>query len=229
MTTATANEQSRDRLPPLPELALRVAFAGTRNFPNDAARERVTKALESTFDSIADCLTALAADALRAPGNDQRGYVIRFYDKNRPLVRVITGLAEDADALAADVASRMKRSDGIRWRTAAVLAFPRDVYRDSRRQDFQKKFTELLSACEYVVELDGIYEPGDSGRQRRSAAYRAQSAVLLRQADLLIAVADAEAEAKAGGTLETLQTALDMGLPCVFIDVATGKSRLLGP
>lgn len=212
-------------LPPRPDLAVRLAFAGSRALPEGAA-SRLETALGEIYDRIAERLAELAASGAAGTRHDAPP-VVRF-SPEAPLVRLISGLAEGADDLAARVlAATAARHRGVRFESAGVLAFPRESYRASRDASFRARFDELHDACAYVVELDGVHdEAKDSPRRQR--AYRAQTTVLLRQADLLIAMTDASAPGRAGGTREAVRAALAFGLPVVLIDTATGASRIIG-
>ena len=53
--------------------------------------------------------------------------------------------------------------------------------------------------------------------------------MLLRQTDILIAVADETESGKAGGTMESIRSALYFNLPVVLIDVVSGDITLLDP
>ena len=65
--------------------------------------------------------------------------------------------------------------------------------------------------------------------RRRARAYRCQSALLLRQADLLVAVVNPDLGGKPGGTLETVRSALDFDLPVVLVHPDTGEVFLIEP
>ena len=121
-----------------------------------------------------------------------------------------------------------------------MLPFDIASYRASRYGWFLAEFDRQAERCRYIVELDGLHdqpEPppeADSprerlARRRRARGYRAQSKVLLRQVDLLIAAADPDAQGKAGGTLETITAALAFGLPVVFIHTGDASIRVVDP
>jgi hypothetical protein len=232
---------------PRPDLVLRIAFAGTRELTGER-ETTAAAALAAVYTEISDALHAVVARR----GNDPRS-VARFYSDSQPVVRLVTGLARGADDLAARVLfdAAIPRTP-LTAELAAVLPFPAADYlasqlaltesesslsddeKTARVRAIQSRFTELSRQCAYIVELDGRYvgKPADRkadepGAVKRAAAYRAQSAVLLRHADLLIAMPDLDAEGSAGGTKETMHTALDLGLPVVLIDAGNGGTRVL--
>ena len=193
--------------------------------------QRLEEALGRVFTGIGDCLAGVGPAPGAEPGASARESakgVTRVYAAATPAVRLISGLAEGADDMAARVASSVAdTSSPVRWETAGVLAFPKDAYRSSRAPGFQTRFDALYRSCAYVVELDGRYDPAQAAWRHR--AYRAQTTVLLRHADLLIAVADVSAPGRAGGTLETVRAALAFRLPVVFIDAASAGVRVILP
>lgn len=242
MTSAT-------RAVPKPRLALRLAFAGTQALHTVEAtsREAVAQRLDEVWQCIAARLLQLVPlqpDPARAaeaqPGAPR---ISAFYAAEPPLLRLVTGLCEGADALAMQRFQHLQPTAPLQRQLAAVLPTQVAAYRALRKDDFRATFDQLLAACEYVLTLDGILEKPsfpephtdtqkqrlDQAKRRRGRAYRAQAAVLLRQADVLVAVPDLDKEGGAGGTLETVQQALNFGLPVVLIDSRDGALRLLAP
>ena len=185
--------------------------------------------------------------------------VSAFFSKQCPLLRLITGLCEGADAVAGQVLETVSISPDVgsscgpdtrclETELAAVVPFDLETYRRSRPAGFQAEFDRQLVRTAWVLALDGIYDKPDQAAldalpekarkprsaladNRRARAYRAQSALLLRHSDLLIAAADPDDRGKAGGTLETVREALAFELPVIFIH--TGKAGdnvyLIGP
>ena len=179
-------------------------------------------------------------------------HVSEFYSRQCPLLRLVTGLCEGADALAGQVLETVKIAPDtgattadtmcLETELAAVLPFSVKDYRDGRPGEYLNEFERQLANCAWVLELDGIYDKPDSttleslpigernrvkslADNRRARGYRAQSAFLLRHSDVLIAAADPNDHGKAGGTLETVRAALEFELPVVFIH--TGKDLSL--
>jgi len=210
-------------LPPAPDLVLRIGFAGNRDLPSDVGP--LNRSLDRVLGVLAKRLAEIRAEVHtvgKAPT------ITRFYSNKQPTLRLITGLAEGSDMLAARALGRLS-NPGARAEHAGVLPFDLEQYRDSRKAEFRASFDELAGQCAYVLALDGRYVAGDAGKLYRARAYRAQSTVLLRQADILLASADPEGACKAGGTLETIRAALAFDLPVVFIHAGSGKVQLLEP
>ena len=238
----TANDDDSG-LPPRPRLVLRIGFAGKRNLTADD-EARLGRALDRVFGSIARRLMAVQPDD---PPADSACGITGFYDPTRPpLLRLVTGLCEGADTAAVLALERLDTAGGgapdaagrpgaagLETTLAAVLPFDIQSYRSSRYGWFLAEFDRQAGLCEYIVELDGIHDlpqpDTDLAQVRRQKGYRAQSAVLLRQADLLLAAADPHEPGKAGGTLETVHAALDFELPVIFIDTGDASVRLLDP
>lgn len=61
---------------------------------------------------------------------------------------------------------------------------------------------------------------------RRKLSYEAQSYMLLRHVDVLLAVADTGSLSKPGGTQETIQRALGFSRPVILIDLVSGKCQV---
>ncbi|MGE3166317.1 MAG: hypothetical protein AB7O52_15530 [Planctomycetota bacterium] len=228
---------------PRPRLVLRLAFAGRRwAAPSDddasvgsmpPAPENIAvlgQTLARVFGVIEEQLAGVAA----TPPSPETGRTRHssYYSPQTPQLRLVTGLAEGADQLAADT-FLAGRGDRVEREIAAVLPFSTAVYRESRLRDHHDAFDRTAAACSYIVELDGTHDKPHpdtvAARNRRSRAYRAQSAVLLRHADVLVALTDPEAETKAGGTLETVRAALELDLPVIFIDSRNGTVTPLEP
>ena len=223
----TSPAQPSAELPALPRLTLRVGVAGNRNL-DPAMIARIEQRLD-------EALAAIAAPLASAARN-REGRVTRFYcDKRKPLLRLISGLAEGADALCADALSRYAANAGpLDTELAAVLPFALHTYRASRDPVFWPTFDRQAAQCSYILTLDGIYEPPAPGethlaKRRRSRAYRAQGRFLARHSDLLLVVANPGADGHAGGALETLHEGLAFGLPVLFVDVTNGAIRLIAP
>lgn len=228
--------------PAKPRLVFRVGFAGLRKLDSSEG-QTLSAVLLQVFPCIAGRLAVIA------PGIqvevEKEPPVSRFYNKDdqkTPVLRLITGLCEGADAIAAKAFEEVpvpseKGSDGdmqphFKKEWAGVLPFDLETYLISRPGECRKSIRELAENCEWILELDGIYEePRADGMtsQKRSAAYRAQSAFMLRQSDILIAAADPDVRGSAGGTLESVRNALAFELPVIFINVKTGNVHLISP
>lgn len=224
-TTISANA-----IIPLPRLVLRVAFAGNRVLPDEAP---VNSALRSIWTALGQRLAEIAPSVPITAGKEPP--VSGYFSTERPLLRLITGLAEGADNIAWQTLHEVSSDTELTFaphldtELAAVLPCSLMDYRSDRETNFLPVFDTQATQCAYVVELDGIMtkDGSDLSKERRARGFRAQSAVLLRQADFLVAVADPAAAGKPGGTLETMRNALDFDLPVIFVHAVTGEIRLL--
>jgi len=213
---------------------LRVGLAGNRDVP-EAARQRLLDTLADVFRTTARRLAEVAPGTPMRAGQEPR--FSRFYSQQAPLLRLITGLAEGADALATQALDQAVADDSLKPHVAAELAavLPFDLasYRASRDAAFRADFDRQAARCTYILTLDGLYEKPDPdtplAKSRRARAYRGQSALLLRQSDLLVAAANPDESGKAGGTLETVRAALAFELPVVFLHTGTGGVWLIEP
>ncbi len=241
-------------LPCRPRVVLRAGFAGHKELtPNE--RNRLEQGLGEVLGTLAHRLAAVAPGVPVDIGTESR--VSRFYAPQCPLLRLVTGLCEGADALAAQVLERVRNAPDpsavcvpetrcLETELAAVLPFDVADYRQSRPEGFRAEFDRQLAGCGWVLALDGIYDRPDVvtlaalpqvdqmkrealAKNRRARAYRAQSAFLLRHSDLLIAAANPDDPSNAGGTLETVRAALAFELPVVFLHTGTGEVYLIEP
>ena len=225
--------------PERPDLVLRIGFAGNRwrqpNEPGDLRLAPFNEAalcdvLGAVFDEVERGLVAIANEAA-SKGTDSR--IARFCSTAAPRLRLITGLAEGADQLAALALGERAKTEAINRELAAVLPCSAQAYRESREPWHLAAFDASSGQCAYVLELDGICEKPDPdttlAKTRRERAYRAQGAFLLRHCDVLLAMADLSEPGRAGGTLDTVTRALAFQLPVILIDTKTSKPHLLEP
>ena len=207
-----------------PHLTLRLGFAGNINLPEGAQAHRA--ALDAVLAATARHLATIPG------GTGNKGasafHVSDYYEKNSTTIRLVTGLAEGGDTEAYEALKRLAVPQ-VAKELAAVLGCDVQNYHDSRSAAHQAAFRTQLSECAYVQVLDGAYVAGDAGRSQRARLYRAQADVLLRHADILVALADPDTDGKAGGTVETVRKALAFELPVVFIHVKTGEIALIEP
>jgi hypothetical protein len=199
-----------------------VGFAGQPDL-SAAETERAHSAWCDLLAVLARCLHEVSAAA--------RGGAGYYATDERPLLRIVTGLTEGADQLACGAKST-DVGDGVDTELAAILPFEIAQCRASRpTEEARKTFDEQLAGCGYVVTLDGVYDastPATPLAARRNArAYRAQSALLLRHSDLLVAVVDAARPERAGGTLESARGALLVEVPVVVVDPTSGAVRFV--
>ncbi len=228
MTTPAAPVPSR------PRLVLRLGFAGRREL-SDSESRILDDALDLVLARLGRSLAELAPGVPVRAGKELP--ITSYYSRECPALRIVTGLCEGADDRAAEALARVTIEPDeppavdsqilcLTTELGAVLPFSPEVYRGSRSPEFLARFDERLAQCAWVVALDGIYDKPavetPLSKERRARAYRAQSAVLLRQSDILIAAANPDDPGRAGGTMETVREALAFDLPVVFIH--TGKA-----
>lgn len=227
---------SASSLPTRPRLVLRLGFAGRKEL-TDPEERIVVDSLHHVMQTLATRLSSIAPGTPVEAGKEPP--VSAFFSKECPLLRLVTGLCEGADAVAAEALTTVSVSPDagatcplgtpcIETELAAVLPFDVETYRASRPAAFLPQFDDQLSRCAWVLALDGIYDKPNPdtpfANYRRSRAYRGQSAFLLRQSDILIAAANPNDPGKAGGTIETVREALAFDLPVIFIH--TGKPTI---
>ena len=201
--------------PARPGIALRIAVAGNRNIEPEPEPHLSSRIVEA-FSAIEAAVLSLPSARRPSGGPDRSG----AYSGRLPALRLVSGLADGGDQIASE-AFLASSSDRVERSIAAILPFDVDTYRDRSRIDNVACFGALLRACCYVLELDGRYVDGEeeSARRVRAAAYRAQADVLLRHADLVVAVDNPRAAAKRGGTRETISRALYLGLPVIYLPI----------
>ncbi|MEM7672942.1 MAG: hypothetical protein AAF212_06340 [Verrucomicrobiota bacterium] len=190
----------------------------------------MSSALTSVFDTFAGLINESVAERDQwsvSSESDLDKPCVAFYSKQKPFLRLLTGLAEGADAKAIDAFQECFRaSTNIETQVAGVLPFGREDFLNSREPWFRDECQRLLDLCGHdILENDGVYDAeARSNREmlgglQRGRAYAAQANILLRQCDILIAVADPVDSGKIGGTLETIQRAQEMGVPVLLIQL----------
>jgi hypothetical protein len=181
-----------------PALGLRLGVTGHRKLPvADMAL------LDKTVGKILDAIDA----TMITFANDRTLH--RFYQKTKPVLRVISPLATGADRLVAHQAVARQ------WLLSVPLPFPQQEYENDFPESVDE-FRSLLArakAIGEVVELDGR-------REAEGAAYFEAGHFVLRHSDVLIAVWDGLEAAGEGGTGEIVETALRLGLPVIHIQSA---------
>lgn len=185
------------RVPPHPRLVLRIGVTGHRmNRIGEEAAGRVATAIASLFAGLEDELAAL---------HDANGGVYA----EKPMLRVVSPVAEGADRLVAEAA--LARGHELQ----IALPFPRDEYaRDFRDPTSVIAFRTLLERAWAVFELPGQRDDATE----RDNAYEAVGLFTLRQSDLLLAVWDGGGSRGRGGTADIVAAAVRSGIPVVWID-----------
>ena len=158
-------------LPPRPRLVLRVGFAGSQRLDGSSG---AGTALGLVFETIAGALSSVAH------GIAPRSRVYRFYSEEKPLLRLITGLCQGGDDLAARTLEAMRDDPSfgtsVTAEQAAVIPFDLPAYRASRPAGFLAEFDRQAARCAYILCLDGIYDKPDPdtplAKNRRATAAR---------------------------------------------------------
>jgi hypothetical protein len=230
--------------PPKPRLTLRVGVTGKRLIP--AGKEKDIRAsLDGILGRLSDFLTALHQ-------KDSN-----FFSLDLPLLRVICGMAEGADQLAADIVSKRFASEvngerdkpgsrTIETRLAAILPFEQSEFRkdfwdDPARRDGPKRtdveaqpivanFDRLVhdSMIETILEIDDEALLRTGQKDHRSRAYANLGEVLLAHADILIALSD-DQWGGVGGTMDVIRDAQSLRLPTINISTITNEIHVLAP
>jgi hypothetical protein len=223
-----------------PRLVLRVGVAGAIKLP-ESQRGQLHDLFAQVFRVLATRLEALS------PGLDAsaRPDICSYYAAGdngspvRPLLRVVSGLADGTDQIAFESllafeceARTSSSTPGARtdFELVAILPCDATTFRDNSEVKNKSTFDTLLGHCAYRIELDGRCAPHPPHHtapdrlttERRNRAFRVQAAALLRHCDLLIANADLDAGAGIGGTRETMAAAVALGIPVVFLSAAPG-------
>jgi hypothetical protein len=158
-----------------------------------AVRAEVLKVLSLIRDTIAGIAEQPRPEPAGLPGLD---------GGRRPVLRLVSPLAEGSDRLAAEIALMAG------YTLYSPLPFPRPEY----EKDFPAsadEFERLLSQST-VLELDGT-------RELATDAYREVGRFVVRNCDLLIAVWDGSTERGAGGTAEIVRFAANLKVPIWWI------------
>ncbi len=125
-----------------------------------------------------------------------------------PEIAVVSPVAEGADRLVA------AESISLGLPLICLLPFDRDDYaRDFEGQESIDEYRQFLTQAEHVVELPGVY----GTPLELEDAYAELSDMLVSEASLLIAIWDGEASRGRGGTGESVNHALSIGVPVVWI------------
>ncbi|MGD9738083.1 MAG: hypothetical protein AB7O56_05785 [Bauldia sp.] len=192
-----------------PVPALRVGLVGKRDLGQNGG---------GLDDQLGTLFGVLAGALHRVPRHRSDGG--SPYGDGRARLTLVSGLAEGADQVASVVflADAVAEADGPERLLGAILPFAEELYCQVSPMTDVARFRGLLRRASFVIELDGLAHgdppAGDpEGEATRVEAYRAQAEILLRHADILIAIDDPRSDAGGGGTRETTGKALAFGLP----------------
>lgn len=212
----------------MPRLTLRVGITGKRAIPA-GLRDAIRAAIDDVFDALARFLVQSQAR--------HRG----VWADAPPLLRIVSGLAEGADQISAQVAlARRERAftEGkAEVRIAAILPFPRAQYVEDFRNDpntgtertaaafadITSQFQQLLreASQEAVLEIDD-----EASHQDHAFGYAALRDTLLDHSDVLIAVSD-DKDGGTGGTVDVMRIAMREQVPVIKIATVSGEAHLM--
>jgi|GEM_PF-2353800 len=208
--------------PPKPRLTLRVGVTGKRAIP-DGEVERIRSSLSDVFDALAEFISQCRHE-----------YRMVLDNEKPALMRIVSGMAEGSDLLAAEIAiDRFKGtpSPDVETKLAAILPFARSEYekdfaktpsKRERTQEELKQFIERFEAMlanpavESVLEIDDEALLDSTRPDGRNLAYAYLGDVLLEHADVLIAISD-DVDGGPGGTVDVMRHAMRAAIPVVKI------------
>jgi hypothetical protein len=184
--------------PPLARLALRVGVTGHR--PKDLGdvdlevlRAKIRTAVQFTQEFVANL----------------EGVKSWYEHRDRPILRVVSALAEGADRLVAVEAL------ALGFELQCPLPFAAEEYeKDFDSPESRNEFRDLVALATAVLELEGSREK----RVREDESYEAAGRLVLNQSDLLIAIWNGEQRNLRGGTSQIVVEAISRNIPVIWID-----------
>lgn len=223
-----------DSAPAKPILALTLALAGKRRIEADAVG-RLGESLHLVFQAVAGRLAALCE-----PGVAADTLALRFATGTPPRLTLITGLADGADQLASRLfLEGAPAFPNVERVSGAVLPCDRGAFVARSGLTNEAGFAAAAAACAFIIELDGDMpaapgppHEGEGPEARRTRAERGrafgnQSEILLREADILIAIDDPHDDGRIGGTRQTIRAALDLGMPVIHLRLGHDEIAIL--
>lgn len=207
--------------PQRPPLYLRIAVTGHRDAPRlNADRARV--GIAQAFDICAGIVQSCQASG--------------FYAGTRAEMVLLSALAEGADQLAVETFQARSNPESLSARCEIVLPFDMAGYAATfadpaaagRMREMARAAAARLILSDGAPELAQPDVDGDE-KHWRAQRYAAVGDILIRQADVLIAVWDGVPSVKLGGTGWVIASALREGTPVLWVDSRSGALRLLAP
>lgn len=197
--------------PPKARLVLRIGVTG----------HRLDKLSVTQLDSLAPIVRDQLETNRGCLSQDHRAHG-ELFAAEKPVVRVISPLAEGADQLVA------RGGLELGCELHGLLPFGREDYlatfSDAARRGAPSvvaEFDRLLQQASAVFTLDGSLG-------KRERAFEFLGKVLLNQVDLLIAIWDGQPAADPGGTERVVRDAITQGVPVVWLDPGNpAQPRLL--
>lgn len=205
--------------PPHPVLAFRVGVTGTRNLDAlpDAARAAIDRQVREVLSEVRRQVEIVGRDPAA-----RSAYRTEPSVTPRPLLRVVSPLAEGSDRHVASVARDLGYAIDV------ALPFARaDYARDFADAESRSAFDRLLGEegsleAQHYFVLDGAR--GDD----ETRSYEAVGRFVVRNCDLLIAIWNGRPARGRGGTAEIVRFATSFGRPIWWIDAsASSPPRLV--
>jgi hypothetical protein len=209
--------------PARPFAALRVGVTGKRTLTSEQSTsltDQLRYVLGLVRDQVASLASDPAAQSVYAPAPTADG---------KPLLRLLSPLAEGADRLAARVAP------DCGYTLHVPLPFKQGEYEQDFLADPQRgkpdttgEFTALLpTAANARLTLDGGRDHAGDGSYDEARSYEAAGRTVVRNADLMIALWDGAPPKGWGGTAEIIRFALESGTPVCWIDTGDATVKFL--
>ncbi len=201
----------------MPALVFTVAITGHRSLA-DAIVEALTARVRTVMEQVSAQLPdRAAASAL---------------DRDRPIeMRFLTALAAGADQLPVrvfeDTAPQAPDTTSA-WQLHTILPFEANAYRatlaDGLSSDAGARAKVLFdTGLARAARTFEICDQGGSGASEtmahwRDLRFRTLGQMLVRQADLVVAIWDGDPPSGVGGTADVVQEAVRVGVPLIWID-----------
>ncbi len=202
---------------PVPKSVFTIAVTGHRNL----GTAKQVKALENTVAGFLRTFRQMVDDV-----------------EPQTECRMLTALAAGADQLAADAIELGEPL--LPWNLHVILPFEKSAYRTTLGHglaptaaiNIQTEFDRLLELGDQVFEIADWELPTsknltDLESYWKNTRFQTLGELLIRQADVLLAIWEGTPPAGAGGTADVVAMALRHGVPVVRIDPKTRMLSLL--
>jgi hypothetical protein len=143
-------------------------------------------------------------------------------DSARPVIAIVSSLAEGSDRIAAKAALARGMPLDV------VLPCPRETYEGTFGDNASRaEFSTLIGQARACVIQPLAAEVRVPSKNDLAAAYESAGLTLLARSDILLAVWDGETARGRGGTGDIVNQAGRQGMPIVIIDPVDGAAGLL--
>lgn len=207
--------------PPAARLALRVGVTGHR--PEGMAG--------ADLPLLGERVRAVLSHVARI-AREEHAKAAAWYSPEKPLLTVVSPLAEGADRIVAEAGIELSLDPGFARDLDFALESPLPFARAEYATDFEHgddeqatrasraEFERLLGKARSVLELDGE-------RDHQEDAYEAVGRTVVRHCDVLIALWDGEPARGKGGTGQIVREAVRVEVPVVWISIVPPHDRWL--